>query len=340
MNPSSTIITGAGGHVGACLVRMLLDRGHTVAAIDLDANPPGLAGLDITLHQGDIRDAQFLKSVFSPGATLFHLASVISTTGDKGGLVSSVNVDGARIVAETALASNIKRMVHFSSIHAYDIDTHGTPVTENTRLATHNSHSAYNLSKARGQQAVLDVVKDGLDAVVVNPTGIIGPYDYRASRMGKFFRAVARGKIGKVGPGGFNWVDVRDVASGAISASDKGRRGQCYILGGNWATNVELGSICQRITGTKVPTKPIPMWLLEGIYFCAPLMAALGKRPPVTREALDALRANPDMSHNKATTELGYSPRHVHETLNDIFDWIQTEDILKKDRAQKATRTT
>ena len=151
---STVVVTGAGGHVGACLIRSLLEDGQTVRALDMD---PGIAldGLDVEIRKGDIRDGDFLRSAFGPGDTLFHLASVISTSGDKGGLVSSVNVEGARNVAEVALEQGIRRMVHFSSIHAFDIDTHGAPVTEQTRLSTANSRSAYNLSKARGQLEVL-----------------------------------------------------------------------------------------------------------------------------------------------------------------------------------------
>ncbi len=333
----STLVTGAGGHLGATLVRTLIAQGRSVKALDLD---PGiaLAGLDVEVLRGDIRDADFLRSAFQPGDTLFHLASVISTSGDKGGLVQSVNVDGARNIAKVAREVGLKRLIHTSSIHAYDIDTHGAPITEQTRLAIGHSSSAYNVSKAQGQLAVFEEGAKGLDVVVVNPCGVIGPYDYKASRMGKFFRAIARGNSGPVGPSGFNWVDVRDVVQGLLLAETKGRPGEAYILAGHWNSNLALGNIAAGIVGKPIPAKPIPMWTLRALHALGPVLTMLGKRPPVTREALDALLANPNMSHAKATAELGYNPRPVEDTIRAIFNWLADEDILAKESVEHKAR--
>jgi dihydroflavonol-4-reductase len=333
----NTLVTGAGGHLGAALVRRLLSDGHAVKVVDLDPGP-GLAGLAVEVFRGDIRDAAFLRTAIAPGDTVFHLASVISTSGDKGGLVQAVNVDGARTVAATCREVGVRRLVHTSSIHAYDIDTHGAPVTERTPLAIGRSRSAYNLSKAAGQLAVLEEVGRGLDAVVVNPCGVIGPYDYKASRMGKFFRAIGRGNSGPVGPGGFNWVDVRDVADGALRAAERGRAGEAYILAGHWNTNLALGNIAAGIVGKPIPPRPIPMLLLQVLHALGPVLSLLGRRPPVTSEALDALRANPEMSHAKATAELGYAPRPVEETVQAIYAWLDAEGILAKESEARAAR--
>lgn len=334
----ATVVTGAGGHVGACMLRVLLAQGRELRALDLD-HGPGVEGLEVDCRKGDIRDPDYLRSCIEPGDTVFHLASVISTTGDKGGLVPSVNVDGARNVATVCAEKGVKRLIHFSSIHAYDIDTHGAPVTEETRPATANSRSAYNCSKWRGQAAVFEVASQtGLDAVVVNPCGVIGPYDYKPSRMGKFFRSYAKGKSPRPGPGGFNWVDVRDVVDGALLAEDKGVSGENYILAGHWNSNIELTRISARLRGIDPPSGPIPWWLVNGLVRAAPVLRALGQRPPVTAEALDALRSNPDMSHAKATRELGYQPRPVEDTLSAIFEWLESEDILAKERARRKAR--
>jgi dihydroflavonol-4-reductase len=317
------------------MLRELLSRGRQVRALDLD-HGPGVEGLDVDRRSGDIRDADFLRSCIEPGDSVFHLASVISTTGDKGGLVPSVNVDGARNVATVCAERGAARLVHFSSIHAYDIDTHGSPVTEETRGATANSDSAYNCSKWRGQQAVLEVgARTDLDVVVVNPCGVIGPYDYKASRMGKFFRMYARGKVLKPGPGGFDWVDVRDVVNGALLAEEKGTPGEAYILSGHWNTNLALAEIASAQNGLTPPKAAISWWFVNLIVSMTPMLRALGQKPPVTREALDALRSNPDMSHAKATRDLGYQPRSPEESLKGIFAWLKDEDIIAKERARR-----
>jgi dihydroflavonol-4-reductase len=333
----AVVVTGASGHVGATLVRALLAEGRAVRALDL-AHGEGLEGLEVERQTGDIRSADFLRECIEQGDTVYHLASVISTTGDKGGLVSSVNIKGAHNVATVAREQGAVRMVHFSSIHAYDIDTFGAPVTEESRGAIHNSDSAYNCSKWLGQQAVLEVAADGLDVVVVNPTGIIGPYDYKASRMGKFFRAYARKKNPRPGPGGFNWVDVRDVVAGAMAAEKRGRAGEAYILSGHVATNMALAVMTAGLTGSTPPSGPIPWWFCNGLVVATPLLRMLGAKPPVTKEALDALRCNTDMPHDKATRELGYQPRPIEETVRDILAWYKDEDILAKDKARRDAR--
>jgi dihydroflavonol-4-reductase len=331
------VVTGASGHVGAALVRALLARGVAVRAFDLE---PGLAleGLPVEVVRGDVRDRAAVRAALGEGDEVYHLASIISTSGDKGGLVRSVNVDGARTVALAAAEAGVRRLVHMSSIHAYDIDTHGEPVSERTPLAIGRSRSAYNVSKAEGQLAVLEVAASGLDAVVVNPCGVIGPYDYKASRMGKFFRAVGRGDSGPVGPGGFNWVDVRDVAEGAIAAMARGRSGEGYVLGGHYRTNLQLGQIAAALMGTSVPARPIPMWSLQLLHAASPLLKLLGRRPPVTEEALDALRANPRVSHAKASAELGYAPRPVEETIAALYAWLREEGVSEREAAERAAR--
>ena len=214
----------------------------------------------------------------------------------------------------------------------------GNTVTEETRSATANSRSAYNLSKARGQQEVLKVVAQGLDAVIVHPCGVIGPYDYKPSRMGKLFRGVVKGHNARVAPLGFNWVDVRDVVDGAMSAMAKGKTGESYILGGHWVSNQELSEISSEITGKPVPSAPIPLWSLKLLNVMGPLIRVLGKSPPVNHEILDALMANKEMSSEKAKAELGYTPRPYRDTLQDIFAWYEEEGIIEKERARRRAK--
>ena len=153
--------------------------------------------------------------------------------------------------------------------------------------------------------------------------------------MGKLFRSVVKGHNARVGPLGFNWVDVRDVVAGARSAMEKGRTGESYILGGHWVSNQELAEISSEITGKPVPSSPIPLWFIKFLNTIGPLIRVFGQVPPINDEILDALTANPEMSSDKAVQELDYSPRPYRQTVEDIFTWYEAEDIIEKERARR-----
>lgn len=327
----TTVVTGANGHIGICLVRRLCELGRTVRVLDREAGP-WLRELPVQLRLGDIRDGTFVRANLEPGDTLFHLASVISMAGDADGSMASVNVEGAATVARAALERGVKRMIHFSSVYAFDVMTHGVPVTEATRLATEaGSTAAYAGSKARGQQAVLALVPAGLDVVVVNPCGVIGPYDFKASLQGDAIRGLMRGRRWQ-SPGGCNWLDVRDVVEGALLAEAKGRTGECYILGHpTHTTHMDLARISRRILGSSTVDREIPMPVLRGLATALGWVGRVTGAPQVlTHEALDSLIANRDIRSDKAVTELGFATRPIEETVRDIHAWYDATGQLTR----------
>ena len=169
-------VTGAYGHVGANLVRALLDAGHSVRAVDLREGP-ALAGLDVTFARADVLDVDSLRPAFDGVEVVFHLAAKISIAGDPDGSVRAINVDGVRNAASAALDAGVRRFVHVSSIHAFDCDQPGV-IDETSARALRPELPAYDRSKAAGEQALRTVIDRGLDAVIANLTGVIGPYDF------------------------------------------------------------------------------------------------------------------------------------------------------------------
>jgi len=321
-------VTGATGHVGGNLVRALLARGDQVRVL-VRSEPTGLDGLDVEVVTGDVTRPETLQALFDGMEGAFHLAALISITGSQGGRVEQVNVDGAGAAAQAALAAGVRRYVHFSSVHAFDHDPYDAPLDE-TRARPGPHHPAYDRSKSAGEAQVRDAASQGLEAVIVNPTGILGPADVRPSRMGQVFLDLYHRKLPALLDGGFDWVDVRDVVAGALGALDRGTPGEGYLLSGHWCTLHELAEVAAACTGVPAPRLTSPMWLARvGAPFMTVFNKLTGIDPLYTSEALHALRSNRDVRHDKAARELGYRARPLEETVADLYAWFGAQGRLE-----------
>jgi dihydroflavonol-4-reductase len=237
-------------------------------------------------------------------------------------------VDGPRAVTAAALAAGVGRLVHCSSIHAFDI-RRCPDVDENSPRSMDPRLPAYDRSKALGEGVVRVAVADGLNAVIVNPTAIIGPRDEALSRMGAVLRQFWRGKLPATSGGGFDWVDVRDVVVALQAAAAHGRAGESYLVGGHRRTSRELLELAVTASGRSLPVRAVPLWALQA---AAPLTTVAARRtgsPLIpTTEGLAALRAFPRVSHAKAARELGYRPRPIEDTIRDLHRYFRDSGAL------------
>jgi dihydroflavonol-4-reductase len=315
----TVVVTGASGHVGSNLIRELVSRGRTVRAV-VHEHDAGLAGLDVERVRADVRDPDSLRRAFEGAEVLFHLAAVISIDGDRGGLVPAVNVEGVAHACKAALDAGIRRMVHFSSIHAFVQEPLDEPLDETRgQVAERSDYPIYDRSKAGGERHVRAAIARGLDAVIVNPTAVIGPNDFEPSRIGRTFLDFFHRKLPALIPGGFDFVDVRDVVSSALAAEEKGRTGENYLLGGHPHTVSELVGLFEQVTGVRPPRLLAPMWAVRiGVPFVMAWGRLTGQEPLYTWDALHALGGNRNISHEKAARELGHDPRPTLETVEAI----------------------
>jgi dihydroflavonol-4-reductase len=313
-------VTGAGGHVGVNLVRALIEAGRTVRAVDV-REPPTLIELGATWVAADVRDRVAMRDAFDEAESVFHLAAVISVVGGMAGLVESVNVGGLEATARAALDVGVARFVHCSSIHAFDLEAcRGTLVTEDSPRSVRAALPAYDRSKAAGERALLRVVDEGLDAVIVNPSGIIGPSDEAPSRMGAVLRAAARGRLPATVRGSFDWVDVRDVVTALVAAERRGGTGRNYLLGGRNATTAELARLAAAATGRRPPLVDLPLSAARLFSPAATFIARRTSDPLLyTRESLHALRSDPHVDHSRAAMVLGHRPRPLEDTVRDLI---------------------
>jgi dihydroflavonol-4-reductase len=320
--PMKTLVTGAAGHIGAALVRLLLAQNRQVrAAIHTDSR--ALEDLEVEKTFCDLGDEQSVVRALESVDVVYHCAARIAISKkDERGMVET-NVGGTRRLTEAALKKDVRRFVHFSSIHAIAPATDGASVDELCQLVDHQTGMAYDASKAEAERIVLAAVPRGLAAVIVNPTGVIGPYDFKPSLLGEFIVRLVCGKLPGLVRGGFNWVDVRDVAAGALAAERKGKRGERYIFGGSWESVEGLSRIIGKIIRRKTIERVIPLCLAHlGLPFLALAAHIAGTRQLYTRDSLHTLSRYRSISLHKAETELGYTHRPLEETLADTIAWF------------------
>jgi dihydroflavonol-4-reductase len=332
MNRNSTlaVITGATGHIGNVLARTLVAQGRPVRAVVLPGED--LAPIqDVRLETvvADIRDSALLERAFAGADTVFHLAGLISISPGQVRLMHEVNVVGTRNAVQAALRARVRRLVYTSSVHAFVEPPGDTALSEATSIDPAHVLGDYGRSKARATHEVLAGVLQGLDAVLVFPSGVIGPYDFRVSEMGQLLLDFCRRRLGAWIDGAYDFADVRDVVQGLILAAEKGRRGGGYVLSGNVVTVREILNLLQELTGIQPPRVRLPYWFARLVSRFTPVYYRLAHRKPrFTTYSLDVLHSNCRMDCSRAQQELGYVCRPARESIADSLQWFRSAGML------------
>ncbi len=321
-------ITGASGHLGAQLARQLDKRGDNLKLLVHHDTKP-IEEIKATFIYGSILDQNAIEKLMENCEVVIHCAAVISLLGDPNGLVYKTNVEGTRLVLETALRYGIKRFIHISSIHAYQAEPLDM-VLDETRDLINDFAFAYDRSKKDSQLLALSYVDKGLEVIVINPTSLIGPPDHKPSLQGKAFIDIYKGKVPAIFRGGFDFVDVRDVASAIIQSVDKGKPGQCYLMAGKYITMKEMIELVNRATQKNRNALVLPFAIAYALIPFVLLFSWItGKEPLFTRQSLHYLRnGNRCICSDKAKRELGFSPRDLQETVNDTMHWFKQNGYI------------
>ena len=317
------LVTGATGHVGNVLARKLLERGEKVRALLLPGESrESIQGLNVETCEGDVLNLDAVFESMRGVKGIFHLAGVISIMPGADPFVHKVNVEGTRNILRAAQEIGIGKLIYTSSIHAIQRVTEGV-IDESIPYDMENPYGAYDRSKAEATLEVLNAARSGLEAVVACPTGVIGPYDFRGSMMGAVIHGAAAAKPTLYVDGAYDFVDVRDVADGLIAAAEHGKRGESYILSGQKITVRYLLETVREITGRNFLQMKIPFGLARFASMFTPMYYQLAKSTPrFTPYSLEVLQSNSNISHEKATRELGYSPRILYESIRDTVRWF------------------
>lgn len=336
------IITGGTGHLGNVLIRKLIEENskkNIQEKIRVLVYPTDsiehIIDLPIEIVYGDVRDKYSLIKAFEGCNIVYHLASYISIIPGQNKILEEVNIKGVKNVVEACKICNVQRLIYVSSIHAFADVPHGVIIDENTPINPKLAIGDYGKSKAIATLYVKEKSKDFVDAVIVCPTGIMGPYDYKISRMGKLFIDFINSKLPVNVTGEYNFVDVRDVADAIIKLAKDGKRGEIYILGGETIKIPKIIEYFSNYTGKKKPKITLPIWLL---YIIAPFFdlyyLLFKKTGNVSLDSIKILQSNANISSEKAKKEINYNPRPIKETIKDMVEWfkekIKLENLEKK----------
>ena len=317
------LVTGAAGHLGNVLVRELLVQGEQVRGLVLpgeDLTP--LEGLDVEIFPGNILDLERMTEACREVDVVFHLASFVAITPDMLDLMRRVNVEGTRNVIEAVRRTGVRRLVYTSSIHALQRPPAGVMIDEHLAFDPNNPAGPYDQTKAEASLLVLDAVRQGMDAVIVCPTGVIGPYDFKRSELGEMILAWMKKAPSFTVEGKFDFVDVRDVAIGHILAAESGRCGEVYLLSGEQIEISQMRNLVQKAAGVKTAEFKLPAAIAALLAPLAEVYYHLSHQKPIfTRYSVETLRSNSLISSRKATEELGYQSRPVAATIEDTVAW-------------------
>ena len=317
------LVTGGAGHLGNVLVRELLACGEPVRVLVLPGEDTrSLAGLPVSLVEGNVLDRESLICAMDGVDAVFHLAALVTITSDKVELVRAVNVDGTRNVIEAARMNEVKKLMYTSSIHALERPPQGIIINEDLSFDPENPAGVYDRTKAQASILVQQAAKDGLDTRIICPTGVIGPYDYRRSEMGDLILSWMQKRIHFLIEGAFDFVDVRDVARGHILARDHGTPGETYLLSGERIELRLLHDLVKKVTGIETPMISFPLPIAIVMAPIAELFYKLTKtRPRFTRYSIETVLSNSEISSAKAKTKLGYQPRELAKCITDTVAW-------------------
>lgn len=318
------IVTGAAGHLGGTIVRMLAARGLAVRGLILPGETANRYPM-VTYVTGDVRAPDSLRPLFAnaDGARLIvlHCAGIISIDEHVTPALRAVNVGGTQHVLSLCREYGVHKLVHVSSVHAIPEGNPLRVIREADHFDPALVHGAYAKTKAEATQLVLDAARAGLDASIVHPSGILGPYDESGNHLVQLVSSYIRGRLPAGVRGAYDFVDVRDVAQGCLAAAEQGMRGECYILSNQRYTISEVFGMIRDIHGGRsLPMLPIGVARLFAPWF-AWRARRRHERPLYTAYSLYTLRSNSRFSHDKASRLLGYSARDLYDTLRDTIAW-------------------
>ncbi|QEM68843.1 NAD-dependent epimerase/dehydratase family protein [Geobacter sp. FeAm09] len=320
-----TFITGATGFIGASIARELLKDGREVRAlVRAGSDTSNLAGLDLELWQGDLRDQDSLRQGLKGCDVLYHAAADYRLWTRDPQQMYRVNVEGTKAVLEAALENGLARVVYTSSVGTLGNPGDGTPGTEDTPVALADMVGHYKKSKFLAEREAERFVGRGLDLVIVNPSTPVGPLDIKPTPTGKIIVDFLNRKMPAYLDTGLNIIAVEDCARGHILAEQKGRVGEKYILGNANLTLRDIFGLLEEITGLAAPRVRLPYTpILLAACVNEAIARITGREPLIPLAGVRMAAKFMFFDSTKAVRELGLPQTPVNDALQRAVAWFR-----------------
>lgn len=331
------LVTGAAGFLGSNICRQLIARGERVRALIMNGDPAEkYVPKGVEIVHGDLLDETSLDVFFDTGDVddvyVIHCASIVWVKNEVNPKVHAVNVDGTANILAQCVKNRVTKLIYISSTGAIPELPHGEKIKEVDRfLPTDGLVDYYSKTKAEATQLVLDALKEhpDLDALIVHPSGICGPYDYAFGSVTSMVRDFLQGKMKMGIEGTFNSVDVRDLAEGVIAACERGRRGECYIMSNEVVTMRDMFRLMNESVGLSHRYYVLSREFAHvGVWFLGLASKFTGKDPLLSEFNIYMLNRNNEYDCSKAERELGFHCRPFSESIRDTVAWLREEEFL------------
>ncbi|MBN2540569.1 MAG: NAD-dependent epimerase/dehydratase family protein [Bacilli bacterium] len=324
-------VTGATGHIGNVLVRKLYEDGHKMTSLVLPKDDISMIEPYTEIIRGNILDTEFLEDVVKNYDWVFHLAGIVEIGTGRKRKIYTVNVEGTRNILSACQKNHIKRLIYTSSVHAVEELPKGQAMKEVDVFDPLLVKGHYAKSKAIATNIILNQEDDGLETIVVCPSGVIGPYDFQLSNTGQVFIDYMLGRLTAYVGGSYNFVDVRDVAAGIIIAAKIGKDKNSYLLSGDNITVKELLDTIAEFSGKKKIKTRLAYWFILAMSYFAELYYKIMKQKPLfTHYSVKVLHSNHLFDNSKAKKELGFTTRPLKQSIQDTLLFAQEHYLEKR----------
>jgi len=331
---SKVLVSGATGHLGANLVRALLAEGEEVVALLHSADTAAVDGLDVERRQGDVRDREAMRKAVGGCDRVFHCAAMVSITETARREIYETNVLGTRHVLDAARDEGVRRVVVTGSLGAIG-DRRDGPSDESVPFDPFATHTAYERTKLLVEHEAFRAAAQGMDVVLATSCAIVGPHDYKPSRMGRMLIDFARGRFPAFIPGGFEFVTTTDIATGHLLAMSRGTTGHNYLFGSGYRSMDQLMAEFAALTGRRPPLRLPPQLMAGLVALVSPVLRRLvpGHEQLITPASVRLLTARRRADCSKAVTELGYQPTSIEHAFREAYAHFVRRGIILPPRS-------
>lgn len=325
----TAFVTGATGFLGTNIVKQLIEQGVEVHALKRQtSNTEEFDGLPVHWHIGDVTNRDSLMQACPDHVdAFFHGAADTSMWKRKDAQQTRINMTGTENAIAAALAKQATRFIHTSSIAAYGI--HHETITEASAMRGEATVSNYYRTKQQSEELVKAAVKkQGLNAVILNPCHLVGAPDH--NNWSQMISLIKTEKLPGIPPGLGSFCDIREVAKAHITAVEKGKTGENYILSGVDMSFVEFVGHIGALLGKTTPKKAVPSFVLKTLGQLSVLWANIdGQEPTITPEKALIVCDRLSVSSEKAQRELNYrADIDIRASLQSCYDWMQTRGLV------------